>query len=190
MNEEKKVYIVTSGYYSDYHIVAVFDSKEKAEEYVDSSPQYDIHEPEEWTLNGEQPDRSEHLFCVRSSFTDINPVITSPLPLEEYCDFLKDAIHYNGSDIYLHIASDSREKALKIAAERIRQVKAEEHWKYPLLRRLVITQSFPYGKMNFPTYDFLTGDIILEEDQDLIKEAYPEGLEHSIKVRRVKNEDI
>lgn len=42
-----KIFIVTSGEYSDYHIDAVFSTREKAEEYADiCGPDYEIEEYE------------------------------------------------------------------------------------------------------------------------------------------------
>lgn len=48
-----KVYVVTDGVYSDRHIVGVFDSKYKAEKYVEhnrNSKYYDQHDIEEYDL--------------------------------------------------------------------------------------------------------------------------------------------
>jgi len=51
----KKVYIVTEGVYSDYHIEAVFSSKAEAEEYIDKLKELDYcySEPqiEEWFID-------------------------------------------------------------------------------------------------------------------------------------------
>ena len=46
--ETKKVYVVTSGEYSDYHIVGIFDSREKAEEYINHSTYSDLNDVEEY----------------------------------------------------------------------------------------------------------------------------------------------
>lgn len=42
MSERRMIYVVTSGEYSDYHIVAVFDSEERAREWIAAPPQWDI----------------------------------------------------------------------------------------------------------------------------------------------------
>lgn len=42
----KKVYVVTAGEYSDYHIEAIFSSKEKAIELVSKSSHLDLNEYE------------------------------------------------------------------------------------------------------------------------------------------------
>jgi hypothetical protein len=53
----KKVFAVTSGSYSDYHVVAVFSTEAKAQEYIDASKEaasYDwcnLEDVEEYTLD-------------------------------------------------------------------------------------------------------------------------------------------
>lgn len=50
----KKIYIVTSGEFSDYGIHEVFDLKEKAQKYIDSvgdMAKYEIFRIEEFNLN-------------------------------------------------------------------------------------------------------------------------------------------
>jgi hypothetical protein len=47
-----KVYVVTSGSYSDYHIVAVFSTREQAEEFAATyNRSYDSNQVEEFVLN-------------------------------------------------------------------------------------------------------------------------------------------
>lgn len=47
----KTVYAVSEGSYSDYHVVAVFSSKEKAEEFRRLFPNADYNETEEYELD-------------------------------------------------------------------------------------------------------------------------------------------
>jgi hypothetical protein len=50
------VYLVTSGEYSDYHIDAVFSTRELAETYIEASkgmPYADYPQIEEWAVNAE-----------------------------------------------------------------------------------------------------------------------------------------
>ena len=49
----RKVWLVTSGEYSDYSVEGVFSTKENAEAFIKAFPkQYDsYHEPEEWPLD-------------------------------------------------------------------------------------------------------------------------------------------
>jgi hypothetical protein len=48
-----KVYIVSSGSYSDWHIKAIFASEEKAKFYHDNNNDYDLNEVEEFELSDE-----------------------------------------------------------------------------------------------------------------------------------------
>jgi hypothetical protein len=47
----KKVYVVTSGCYSDYHICRIFEDKENAIKYRDYSSDDEINDVEEYTLS-------------------------------------------------------------------------------------------------------------------------------------------
>ena len=47
-----KIYVVTEGEYSDYHVVAVFDNKDEAEQYAHIMAKSDV---EEYELNPELP---------------------------------------------------------------------------------------------------------------------------------------
>ena len=51
MSETKKIYMVTSGCYSDYCINAVFSTREKAEEYIDGGNAYSDSDIEEYDLD-------------------------------------------------------------------------------------------------------------------------------------------
>lgn len=48
MAKEQKIYVVTSGEYSDYHIDAVFTDEKLAKEFADRDPEYMV---EEYTAN-------------------------------------------------------------------------------------------------------------------------------------------
>ena len=47
----KKIYVVTSGEYSDYRIEAMFTSKRVAEKFADNGTDFDAAEVETYTLN-------------------------------------------------------------------------------------------------------------------------------------------
>jgi len=49
-----KVYVATEGSYADYHISAIFSSREKAEEYMGNMPDR-FNEIEEYELDSEPP---------------------------------------------------------------------------------------------------------------------------------------
>lgn len=55
MSEAKKVYVVTDGDYSDYHICAVFDSEQAAQDYIAMRGRLDASfggSVEPWILSG------------------------------------------------------------------------------------------------------------------------------------------
>ena len=70
--ETKKVYVVTAGDYSDYHIEGIFDSREKAEEYINHSSNTELNGVDEWVLNELKPDKREKIFEIRSGFENID----------------------------------------------------------------------------------------------------------------------
>lgn len=47
----RKVFVVTTGSYSDYGIDCIFSSKEKAQEYIDLFPSNEYNDIEEYTLD-------------------------------------------------------------------------------------------------------------------------------------------
>lgn len=98
----------------------------------------------------------------------------------EYKDLMQYYIKWDKShNIYFYIYADTRERAIKIASERLWQVKAEEHFRYPLLRRPVTTS---YGREGFPLTHYHTGEIILEEDSKLAIENIPSDYRSILKV--------
>jgi hypothetical protein len=151
--ETKKVYIVTAGSYSDYHIESVFSTLEMAEEFADTIgsdyqiEKYNIDEPIE---------RKISVWCISMNF-DSQEVESA----DSYSCFSKDMVVYSRfrNAIDLFIESDAREKAVKIAHERLGMVKANEHIVFPYLRRKIVKDR--YGFYSYPRYNFQTGEIIL-----------------------------
>lgn len=184
--ETKKVYVVTAGDYSDYHIKGIFDSREKAEEYINHSSNTELNGVDEWVLNELKPDKSEKVFKLRSKFDEIDFRITGYGP---------DAAHYKdlmcradsggwipSNDVIFYICADTRERAIKIASERLRQVKAEEHFRYPLLRRSIGVKSNDYKKQIYPFVHYHTGEVILPSYYSLIPGSIPKDLASHVKV--------
>ena len=64
---EKKIYIVTSGEYSDYGIDAVFTTKEKAVKYVEQHGTY--YKIEEYNLD-EEVEKKTQLWCIEFCVED------------------------------------------------------------------------------------------------------------------------
>ena len=179
--KENKAYVVTAGEYSDYRIEGVFSSREKAEEYINHSTDQDLNGIDEWILDEKKPDKGEKIFRVTSAFDKIDFHVSGReyYPIE-YKDLIQYYIKWDKShNTYFYIYTDTRKRAIKIASERLRQVKAEEHFRYPLLRRPVTTS---YGRDEFPLIHYHTGEIILEEDSKLAIENIPAGCRPKLKV--------
>lgn len=121
----EKIYIVTKGEYSDYHICAIFSSKIKAEKYCQaitkegswSTPQIEDYDLDEYDLK-----EGEHSWFVR---------MKKDGEVEEaYEDDSRSDEH--GFDInknlYSHVFATSKEHAIKITNERRAQLIAQNDW--------------------------------------------------------------
>lgn len=179
--KENKVYVVTSGEYSDYRIEGIFSSHEKAEEYINHSMNSNLNGIDEWVLDEKKPDKGEKIFEVTSAFDKIGFHVSGreywPIEYKDLMQYYNG--WYGGCNIRFYIYTDTRERAIKIASERLRQVKAEEYFRYPLLRRPVTTS---YGREEFPLIHYHTGEIILEEDSKLAIENIPADYRPNLKV--------
>lgn len=125
----KKVYVVTQGSYSDYRICAIFDSYKKAKELYDSllmDQRYafeDVNIIEEWVLNSVF--ETEAYWEILMDY-ETGEVIRKEEKLTN--DKLVDETE--GRDTYLFRITDfSGRRAIKIAAERHAQLKAERERK-------------------------------------------------------------
>lgn len=157
--EEKKIYIVTGGEYSEYHISAVFSTKEKAEEYMDTVgsdfciEEYSIDKP------------IEHEVSIWSIMMDIYSKevlnICSCGGSEKDTIKFMSGTYYRNECIRFTVESDSKEKAIKIVSDRFGAVVANENIIYPLLRVKAVRDNF--GWHNYPIYKFKTGEILLKD---------------------------
>ena len=183
--ETKKVYVVTAGEYSDYHIVGIFDSREKAEEYINYSTYSDLNDIEEYNLN-EPPDKREKIFEIRSDFENIDCKIagysSTPMMYKDLMHIMNFGLGDRKQYIYFYICADTRDRAIKIASERLRQVKAEEHFRFPMLRRLVGFRYYDTTVVKFPYIHYHTGEIFLPEGYTLGTITVPKDLEPHVKV--------
>lgn len=158
--KEKKIYIVTGGDYSEYHISAVFSTKEKAEEYMDTAgsdfriEEYSIDEP------------IKHEVSIWSVMMDI--CSKEVLDIYPYDAREKDTIEFVPSTYFRNecirftVESDSKEKAIKIVSDRLGAVIANENIIYPLLRVKAVRSTF-FGWYYYPIYNFKTGEILLKD---------------------------
>lgn len=157
--EEKKIYIVTEGSYSDYHIEAVFSTRKKAKEFMDTKDQY--ARIEEFPID-EPVKREVQVWdiCINLDTKEVSRIWGhSNLP--------KDLVMLGGSmpipdgnrKITFTIESDSKKRAIKIASERLGAVIANERTMYPFLRVKVVRH--PCRDITYPAYNFNTGAIVL-----------------------------
>ena len=137
---EKKIYIVTSGEYSDYRIDAVFSKKEKAEEYVQNNgSDYRI---EDYKLD-EPIVKENKLWLISFNLEDgsIEDAKVSNRKKEYYCDTCNYAPYSFVKHINFYVEAEFMDKAKKIASERFAAVKANEY----ILLRL----THPYASTNY-----------------------------------------
>lgn len=184
--ETKKVYVVTVGDYSDYHIKGIFDSREKAEEYINHSASSELNDIEEYNLNELKSDKGEKVFKLRSKFDEIDFHITGYGPDAAHYKDLMCRVDSGGwiprNDVIFYICADTRERAIKIASERLRQVKAEEHFRYPLLRRSIGVKYKGYEQQIYPFVHYHTGEVVLPKYYSLVPGSIPKDLEPHVKV--------
>lgn len=157
---EKKIYIVTSGEYSDYRIDAVFTTKEKAVEYVEQNgTNYDI---EEYNLDEEVEKKTQLWsieFCVEDvKLCDARPTSYDRNNVVDTC-YIFDTIDYEKDKPYIrfYIDADSMDRAVKIARERFAAVKANEYIWLRLTRPYEINRfgTRKYERFNVKTNEFV-----------------------------------
>lgn len=164
--EEGKIFIVTSGDYSDYRIERVFSTRKKALEYLDTKDNdyqlevYDIDEPIE---------RTKQVYQICFSL-DKKKVYDVGIREGKYADLIH--VHqWNGMSkmnmISIFVESDSRKRALKVASERYGAIIANEQTMYPYLRVPVINHYFTREPAY---YNFHTSELVLLKGQQLAVE--------------------
>lgn len=128
-----KVYIVTSGIYSDYHICAVFDNKESAELYC-AVHERDLDEPsvEEYDTEEVKLEANSPVYETWEIEVDRNGNIVSTekrFSMNKLNTVLKDTFHCDSGRYRVSITSERNitgEQAQKIARDRMYQVVCEE----------------------------------------------------------------
>ena len=174
-----KVFIVTSGSYSDYQIEAVFSTKEKAEEYIQNACIDDVNDIEEYEMD-EQVERKNAVYRC-----SVN-ILTSEIKVlgrydDGYNTKRKDEIYFrkywtDGGYVDFYIETDTLDKAKKITAERWQQVRALGQVCFPrLFEKCVVDKHYigdtKYFNLGYPVYNFVTKQIVLDENQCLAEEA-------------------
>ena len=162
--ESDKVYIVTSGDYSDYTIEAVFSTIEKAKEYVDAhGSDYCI---EKYPVDDAEVKKNESIWLVSVKWKTGEVISANSQNYSEYYADKEGTVQYKkscGEYLDIVLISDSMTRATKVASERFMQVKALHEVKFPLLMKECVIEDGYIGKI-YPVYDYNTGKILLYED--------------------------
>ena len=169
---DNKVYVIIARKYNNKYVDRVFSKKELADEYLDAHgngyylEEYNLDEPIE---------RQTKIFSVKVAI-DNKKIIEIDESLKKF----KDIVQFTERHRYLthvtysynnipalrfFIESDSRERAIKIALERFEEVIAQERVKFPYLRARVVMQC---GSLIRPMYDYVTGEIVLNNQCDTL----------------------
>ncbi len=166
---EKKIYIVTSGEYSDYHIEAVFSTKEKANDYIQQNgtdyniEEYDldeevVKETKVWRIEFEITAGTNKM--TRAFIVDNTAPIVDKLKdtciVEEYIRHLPPSPRQY---IIFVVEADTMSRAIKIASERFAAVKANEYIWLRLTRPYEMDRygKRKYERFNVRTNEFTTG---------------------------------
>lgn len=136
-----KVYIVTSGDYSDYHIDAVFSTKQGAEKYCalkNTCDRYsDFYNIEEYDIDDMNASNTKvvYAFLIEPSNPPTveatyyisedraNAFKEKALRWQKSGDILQD---YYSIDRYVFLAEENPDKAIKIVLDRVAKAKAEK----------------------------------------------------------------
>ena len=173
--DENKVFVVTTGEYSDYTIDRVFSARRKANDYLDTKD--DSYRLEVFDLD-DPIERKTQIYEISFELDKKKVWNVSTTRDVRY----KDTIHIGGryftnrKTLDIYVESDSRRHALKIASERYGAIIAGEQTMYPYLRVGVLRH---YSSMCPAFFDFNTGELVLFDSEELAVE-----LPAFIKVRK------
>lgn len=156
---KKKIYIVTSGEYSDYGIDAVFTTKEKAVDYVEQhGTNYNI---EEYNLD-EEVEKKTQLWCIEFCVEDGKLCEACPTSYDrnkvvDTCNINEYYLMRKNTYISFYVEADSMDRAVKIARERFFAVKANELIWLRLTRPYAIDI---YGRNKYESFNIKTNEFI------------------------------
>ena len=184
MEDNPTIYAVSSGDYSGYCVNALFSTEEKAKEYIEHTMDPEYYRIEEFILDGQGPDRSNKLFTIEIDYETFDAEIIdrnypSHHTLKERINTFQTTEDFR---VRMYIEADSPKRAIKIASERLGQIKAEE-WKYPLMHDKILLarkheenilgdiMKHHLGCMpteyRYPLYRFGTGEMVIPDGYEL-----------------------
>lgn len=130
-----KVYIITAGTYSDYHIVAVFTEQAEAEQFRDTynsriSYSSEECEIEEYPIGADISLAGKELYCARKGVSGEIYTWDTCEPILEHADDLGIVKRYNKVlECYVAVPmnqDDPEEYARKVAADLFAEYKARK----------------------------------------------------------------
>lgn len=120
-----KVYVITKGDYSDYHICAVTLDKDKAEQLREkfSKGYYNEADIEEYDT-----EETEEIIKHNLYFADYNERTHEVRVAERDFEYREDCgkVFTMRNGLYAYIFADSKEEALKIASDKFAKYRAEK----------------------------------------------------------------
>lgn len=154
---EQKIYIVTSGEYSDYHICAAFSTKELAEVFIQHAG--DGYYIEEYNID-EPIVRMNKLWLI--TFNVETGELDSATPTDYEVEERKDTCLYcdkyiNTPRMLLYVYAETMDKAKIIASERFAAIKANEYIWIRLTRPYELDK---HGHGKFERFNVKTNEFI------------------------------
>lgn len=175
----EKVYIVTSGEYSDYHIDAVFSTREKAEEFVSVLKLNDPVEIVEWNVDGIiEGDEAKH-YEATFAYETGELLLTEEVYMHIHLRPTIQAMPDNGGNfnIKIQFSTAKTDAVRKIASEIFMQVKALQPVKFPYLFEKAVNGTeyrWNVGRIytdSYPLYDYQTGHILFPKSDMRLKDG-------------------
>lgn len=157
---EKKIYIVTSGEYSEYEIYAVFTTKEKANAYIQQNgTEYNI---EEYNLDEEVEKKTQLwsiVFCIEDGkLCEACPTSYGRNEVVDTCSVFNTLGYREDIPcIRFYVDADSMDRAVKIARERFAAVKANEYIWLRLTRPYGMDR---FGRRKYESFNVKTNEFI------------------------------
>lgn len=160
-----KVYVVCRGSYSDRYVDSVFDDKEKADEYMKIiGTDCDV---DEFEINNPELERkSTYLYSIyiehgTVKYVEIND---GSFAKSRVNTIVRDSLF---SECYrMYVRAKDSEHARKISSDWFAMFKASRNTNYPYYDVNVVLTRF--GFPEYPRYDLVTGEIVLNEGERLV----------------------
>jgi hypothetical protein len=156
----KTIYVVTSGYYSDYCIEAVFDNEKEAIKFADEIEESHV---EEYLLNARKVDSDRKIYDV--TFSESGEVSVG-FRDDQFGGNEIDTFEKHTTCTVFSLLAKNKKHAIKIASERFMQVKAQPYL-FPHWDEACIYQENWRGYRTYPCYNFVTREMIIPDGFEL-----------------------